>query len=71
MTKNVGAWDRALRVVGAAGATVGAVVAPWPAWVRVLLLGGTALYLAWTALAGSCLGYTLMGRSTSPRSKSS
>jgi hypothetical protein len=70
MTKNVGAWDRGLRVVGAAGAAVGAVLAPWPLWVRLGVLGATAVYFLYSAISGTCLGYKLMGRSTCPRSKS-
>lgn len=64
--QNVGTFDRALRAVASIGLGVFAVFAPWPAWVRLLALGGTSVYLGITALAGTCLGYRLLGRSTCP-----
>jgi hypothetical protein len=64
MTKNVGTMDRVLRGIAAAGLAAGAVLAPWPVWVRVVAFGVNALYLAYTALGGTCVGYRLLGHST-------
>jgi hypothetical protein len=64
MTKNVGTMDRILRGVAALGLATGAVLAPWPTWIRVVGFGVNALYLAYTAVGGTCFGYRLLGRST-------
>jgi DUF2892 family protein len=66
MTKNLGNADRVLRIVGATAATCCAVLSPFPLGVRLGVFGGTALYLVLTALAGTCLGYRLIGKSTCP-----
>ncbi len=66
MKKNVGSWDRIGRVIAAAALGVCAIVAPLPLWIRVAGFGVNALYLAFTALSGTCLGYRLMGKSTCP-----
>ena len=63
MKKNVGSIDRAARALGALGAIVGAFVAPIEMAARVGL-GATGAYMLFTALAGTCLGYRLLGRST-------
>lgn len=63
MTRNVGTIDRVLRVTAAIASGLAAALGPLELAPR-LALGGTAAYLLWTALAGSCLGYRLMGRST-------
>lgn len=65
MTKNLGMIDRASRVAGALAMGIAALAVPAQTAVRVGLagLGG---YLLLTALAGTCLGYRLMGRSTCP-----
>lgn len=47
---------------------VAAVFAPLAAPLRFGVFGGMAGYLLFTALAGTCLGYRLMGRSTCPAS---
>lgn len=71
MTKNLGRADRALRVMGAGLAGLGALAAPYPLGLRLALGGGTAAYLLLTALGGTCLGYRLLGMSTCPaRSRS-
>lgn len=67
MKKNVGGSDRALRVLGAAAMLMVAVMSPWPLAVRVAGFGAMGMYLLFTAVAGTCLGYRLMGRSTCPR----
>lgn len=66
MTKNVGTWDRALRAVGALLMATCAFAAPLPATVRVPLFGVMAIYMLFTTVSGTCLGYRLMGRSTCP-----
>jgi hypothetical protein len=68
MKRNVGTVDRALRAVGAAALMIAAVAAPLPLPLpaRVALFGVMAAYLAFTALAGTCLGYALLGKSTCP-----
>jgi hypothetical protein len=65
MARNVGNVDRVLRAVAAVGLGVGAVLAPVDGWVRGLMVA-QGLYFLGTSLAGSCLGYRLMGRSTCP-----
>ena len=66
MTKNLGTTDRILRVVAAAPLTACAFLAPLDAPIRLVAFGGPAAYMLFTALAGTCLGYALMGRSTCP-----
>jgi hypothetical protein len=66
MAKNVGSWDRAARAVAALSMLVCAVMAPLPLYVRLAGLALPGLYVAVTALAGTCLGYRLIGRSTCP-----
>jgi hypothetical protein len=65
MKQNLGSLDRVLRGLGALAMIVSGVLVPAHEAVR-LGLGLTGVYLAFTALAGSCLGYRLMGRSTCP-----
>jgi uncharacterized membrane protein YqaE (UPF0057 family) len=65
MKTNLGSIDRALRGVGTAATILGVFLAPVPLWVRVGL-GAAGVYLLLTALAGTCLGYRLMGLSTCP-----
>lgn len=66
MTKNVGPGDRIARGLAAAGLGLCAIWAPLPFWLRIAGLGFNALYLGYTALSGTCVGYRLMGRSTCP-----
>ncbi|NUO53165.1 MAG: DUF2892 domain-containing protein [Polyangiaceae bacterium] len=66
MTKNVGNLDRMFRAVGALVMATCAVIAPLPAMVRIPLFGATAVYMLFTVLSGTCLGYRLTGRSTCP-----
>jgi hypothetical protein len=63
MKQNLGSLDRVLRGLGALAMIISGVVVPAQEAVR-LGLGVTGVYLAFTALAGSCLGYRLLGRST-------
>lgn len=64
MTRNVGTLDRIVRGIAAAGLATGAILAPVPWWIRVVVFGANAAYLSFTALGGTCLGYRLIGRST-------
>jgi hypothetical protein len=66
MKRNVGAVDRWLRVLAGLALGVCAVVGPFSLAVRLGVLGLNAAYMLWSALAGSCVGYRLMGRSTCP-----
>jgi hypothetical protein len=66
MIKNVGTIDRWARALAAVGLAAAAFLAPWPLELRLAVLGLGAVYMLYTALAGSCLGYRLMGKSTCP-----
>lgn len=66
MKRNVGNTERLFRGVGGLALATCAVMAPLPLVVRVATFGVLGAYMLFTALAGSCLGYTLMGRSTCP-----
>ncbi len=61
MKRNVGNAERVMRALAAAALVTCAVLAPLALEVRLGVLGA---YLLFTALAGSCLGYRLTGRST-------
>lgn len=41
-----------------------ALLAPLPFLARVPAFGGLGAYMLFTSVAGTCLGYKLMGRST-------
>ena len=65
MKRNVGTVDRMARALGGGAMIASGFLTPLP----VALFGalaGTGGYLLFTAVAGSCLGYRLMGRSTCP-----
>jgi hypothetical protein len=66
MRKNVGTGDRVTRGLGALGLLTCAFMAPLAVEVRAPVFGLLGAYLLYTAVAGSCLGYRLMGRSTCP-----
>ncbi len=66
MKRNVGSLDRWFRGLGALAMLTCAVMAPLPLLVRIGALGVSGGYLLFTALAGTCFGYRLMGRSTCP-----
>ena len=70
MQKNLAGWDRAARGVTAVLMATCAVMAPLPIAVRVAALALPAVYMAFTALRGTCLGYRMMGVSTCPVPKS-
>jgi hypothetical protein len=63
MMTNVGSWDRAARAVVALGLAMAAALLSVHPAIRAAL-GGSAAYLAFSALAGTCVGYRLLGRST-------
>lgn len=64
MIRNVGNKDRLIRFVAALPLLVCSVLAPLPPLARILAFALPGLYLGFSALVGSCLGYRLMGRST-------
>ena len=66
MKRNVGNAERALRGIAAVAMAACAVMAPLPLAVRLGAFGGLGGYLLISALAGTCLGYKLMGVSTCP-----
>jgi hypothetical protein len=66
MKKNVGSLDRLMRVVAGLAMLAGAAFAPLPLAVRLAGLGMMGAYLLFTAVAGTCAGYHLMGKSTCP-----
>ena len=65
MKRNVGNVDRIFRILGSVALTTCAILAPVPLAVAAIF-GIMGCYLFLSALAGSCLGYRLMGRSTCP-----
>lgn len=64
MIRNVGNKDRLFRVFAALPLLVCSVLAPLAPLPRILAFGLPGVYLVFSALAGTCLGYRLMGRST-------
>ncbi|MBA3461706.1 MAG: DUF2892 domain-containing protein [Deltaproteobacteria bacterium] len=66
MSKNVGRTDRIVRLLGAAVMLACSIMAPLPLVLRAGAFGVTGVYLLFTAVVGTCVGYTLMGRSTCP-----
>ena len=64
MRKNVGTGDRVARAMGGVVLLTCSLMAPLPLLVRVASFGSMGMYLLFTALAGSCVGYRLMGKST-------
>ena len=69
MKQNAATWDRVLRALTGTAMVTGAFLAPLPLLARVLALGGGGAYMLGTALAGTCLGYRMMGISTCPVAK--
>jgi hypothetical protein len=70
MKRNVGTADRLARGIGALGMFTCAMMAPLSLGVRLAAFSLPAVYLLFTALAGTCLGYRLMGKSTCPAPRS-
>lgn len=72
MTKpNLGRADRVLRLLAALGLSSCAALAPLSLELRLAAFAAPAAYLLFSALAGRCVGYTLLGKtscaSESPR----
>lgn len=70
MNRNVGNLDRIARATTAAALAACAFLTQFPLETRLLVFAVPAVYLLFTALKGSCLGYRIMGRSTCPASAS-
>lgn len=66
MKRNVGNGERLLRGVGGIAMASCAVMSPLPLAARLGTFGVLGGYLLLSAFAGTCLGYTLMGKSTCP-----
>ncbi len=66
MERNLGNADRTRRALGAIALATCSVFAPLPLLLRVPAFGGMAIYLLYTVLSGTCLGYALLGKSTCP-----
>lgn len=66
MKRNVGSSDRLFRALGALALLTCSVMAPLPLLVRVGMFGALGAYLMFTALAGTCFGYAIMGKSSCP-----
>ncbi|AUX44683.1 hypothetical protein SOCE26_061500 [Sorangium cellulosum] len=66
MKSNVGKMDRLFRGLGALALLACAWAAPLPLAARLAAFGLPGVYMMFTALAGTCLGYTLLGRSSCP-----
>jgi len=66
MQKNLGNGDRAVRGMAVVGLVACSVFSPLPLLIRVPAFTGMAVYLLYTVLSGTCLGYALIGKSTCP-----
>ena len=66
MKRNLARWERIGRTIAGGGMLAGSFFAPLPPLVRLLAFGGGGVYLLVTALAGTCLGYRMLGISTCP-----
>ena len=64
MEKNLGRSDRFVRALAIVGLSVCSIVSPLPLQLRVPAFGVLAVYLLYTVLSGTCLGYALLGKST-------
>ena len=64
MKKNVGAVERWFRGFTGLALLVCSGIGPFPLVVRLTVFGAMGSYLLFTAVAGTCFGYRLMGLST-------
>ncbi|HET9929976.1 MAG TPA: DUF2892 domain-containing protein [Polyangiaceae bacterium] len=64
MVKNVGTMDRLARGIGAFTLLLAAWFAPLSTTMRFAVLAPMAVYMAFTALGGTCFGYRLLGKSS-------
>jgi len=67
--KNLGTADRIARIVASMLMVIAAVAGPWPASFRLPVFLGLAGYMVLSSLAGTCLGYKLMGVSSCPNKR--
>ncbi|MCX5746071.1 MAG: DUF2892 domain-containing protein [Proteobacteria bacterium] len=67
--KNLGTLDRMGRIVASLVMVIAAVALPWRAGIRLPVFLGLAGYMLMTSVAGTCLGYKLMGYSTCPNKR--
>ncbi|MCP3097814.1 DUF2892 domain-containing protein [Myxococcus sp. K15C18031901] len=66
MKRNVGNLERLFRALGGLVLVTCAAMVPLPLPVRLGTFGVLGGYMLFSALAGTCFGYALMGRSTCP-----
>lgn len=66
MKRNTASWDRILRALAGLALAACALFMPISPLIRALAFGGGAIYMLGTALAGTCLGYRMLGISTCP-----
>jgi hypothetical protein len=64
MKRNVGRLDRLVRVLAAVALFGCAVGAPLPIATRLAAFALPGVYVLFSALAGTCFGYALLGKST-------
>jgi hypothetical protein len=66
MKLNIGTPDRIVRALVGLAVLSCSVMAPLPLVIRASVFGVLGGYVLLTALVGSCVGYTLLGKSTCP-----
>jgi hypothetical protein len=64
MKRNVGTLDRLVRVLAAVGLLGCAVGTPLPIATRLAAFALPGVYMLFSALAGTCFGYAVLGKST-------
>lgn len=64
MKRNVGRGDRVIRGMAALVMASCMFVAPFPLVARLGIFGVMSVYLLFTAIAGTCAGYLVLGTST-------
>ena len=66
MIRNIGNIDRIARAVALVPLTACSFMAPFPLTTRLIAFALPAVYMLFTVLRGTCLGYLMMGKSTCP-----
>ena len=66
MIRNIGNVDRIARAVALVPLTACSFMAPLPLTTRLIAFALPAVYMLFTGLRGTCLGYLMMGKSTCP-----
>ena len=61
---NLGRADRVLRLLATLGLSTCAALAPLSLELRLAAFAAPAVYLLLSALAGRCVGYTLLGKTS-------